>query len=133
VTFYTSLLVSTGALMIDTRLFVLNSELNGIRLVDAGTPKAITWQALANITPTPTEGVAGTLYARGKATGTAEYLSAGVELRVANASQGVGELRWLWQTSAGTLKRQAGGYFTPPTDGSYISSPRRAAGSRRRR
>jgi hypothetical protein len=120
VTFYTSLLVSTGALMIDTRLFVLNSELNGIRLVDAGTPKAITWQALANITPTPTEGVAGTLYARGKATGTAEYLNAGVELRVANASQGVGELRWLWQTSAGTLKRQAGGYFAPPTDGSFV-------------
>ncbi len=56
-------------------------------------------------------GSPGSLYARGKGTGAAEYLSAGLELRVVTAE--VGELRWLWQDTAGVVKTQLGGHFTP--------------------
>lgn len=115
---YTSLTANGSPLRIDTALYTNAADFHNIKLVDAGARKAITWQNLVGVLLTPTDNIAGTIYARGKATAAAEYLGAGVELRVANAALGVGELRWLWQDTAGALHRQAGGYFAP--DGNYI-------------
>lgn len=56
-------------------------------------------------------GTVGTLYARGKGTGAAEYMCAGLELRVVNVASGIGELRWIWHDAAGVLKTQIGGQF----------------------
>jgi hypothetical protein len=58
-------------------------------------------------------GFPGTIYARGKGTSAAEYMGAGLELRVVNAALSVGELRWLWHDTAGVLKTQIGGHFQP--------------------
>lgn len=55
----------------------------------------------------------GTIYAHGKGDAPAEYLSAGLELRVVNLAANVGEIRWLWQDTAGTLHTQLGGHFYP--------------------
>ncbi len=71
-------------------------------------------------------GFVGTIYARGNATGVAEYLSAGLELRVVHAALGVGELRWIWQNSAGALKTQIGGHFVPHgTEFTMLTATRR--------
>lgn len=62
-------------------------------------------------------GAAQTIYARGKGTAAAEYVGAGLELRVVNAALRIGELRWIWHTVAGVLKTQVGGHFQVPPDG----------------
>ncbi len=116
---YTSGVASSGALNVDSALASSGSSVQSIWLVDAGVRKGLTWKNLVNVTVTPT-GNLGSLYVRGKATSVAEYINAGLELRVVNAALAIGELRWLWQTSAGMLKRQVGAQFTAPTDGSYI-------------
>lgn len=54
-------------------------------------------------------GTPGTLIVRGKGNGAAEYHSYGLELRAIDTTKG--ELRWLWQTTAGVLKTQIGGHF----------------------
>ncbi len=58
-----------------------------------------------------------TLYARGKGTASAEYVGAGLELRVVNAALRIGELRWIWHDLSGVLKTQTGGHFQVPADG----------------
>lgn len=58
-------------------------------------------------------GSTGTLYARGKGNSAAEYLNAGLELRVVNAALNVGELRWLWHDAAGALRTQVGAHLVP--------------------
>lgn len=58
-----------------------------------------------------------TIYARGKGTGDAEYVSAALELRVVNAALHIGEVRWLWQDLAGATKTQTGGHFQLAEDG----------------
>lgn len=112
---HTSVTPSSGPLRIDITALATNASVTNLILVSAGQRIPITWQKIINCNPTPT--IHGTLYARGKATSAAEYLGAGVELRVVNAAQGIGELAWLWQDTAGVLKRQVGGHFAPPADG----------------
>lgn len=58
-----------------------------------------------------------TIYARGKGTAAAEYLGAGLELRVVDAVTRIGEVRWIWQDVGGVLRTQAGGHFQVPADG----------------
>jgi len=62
-------------------------------------------------------GVPGTIIARGKTGSVAEYIAYGLELRVVNATNLIGELRWLWQDIAGTLKTQIGGHFQAAASG----------------
>lgn len=116
IVFYTSGTPSSGSLLIDTAFYRINSALAAVQLVDAGVRKPITWQNIFNLTIAQAD-QRGTLYARGKGGSAAEYLGAGVELRVVNASQNVGELAWLWQDTSGVLKRQVGGHFAPPATG----------------
>lgn len=116
---------ATLPLFVDTSIAYLTSvnptsQIREIRRIVAGAYAPITWQRLDGERLDPLSNIAGTLYAHGKGTAAADFLSAGVELRVVNPSSGVGELRWLWQNAAGTLKRQAGGYFAAPTDGSSV-------------
>lgn len=59
----------------------------------------------------------GTIVARGKGNAAPEYVSYAVELRVVNATLGIGELRMWWQDSAGTVKTQLGGQFIVPSSG----------------
>ncbi len=58
-----------------------------------------------------------TIYARGKGTSAAEYVGAGVELRVVNAVLRIGEIRWIWHDLSGVLQTQIGGHFQVPADG----------------
>jgi hypothetical protein len=58
-----------------------------------------------------------TIYARGKGTAAAEYVGAGLELRVVDAATRIAELRWIWHTVGGVLKTQVGGHFQVPADG----------------
>lgn len=58
-------------------------------------------------------GSPGTIYARGVGTASAEYMGAGLELRVVNAAARIMEIRWIWHTTGGTLKTQVGGHFEP--------------------
>lgn len=76
---------------------------------DCSVQAIVNWQLAAQ----NTAGNPGTLYARGKGTAAAEYMSAGIELRVVNAAVTVGEIRWQWQDTAGVLKTQTGGHFQP--------------------
>jgi hypothetical protein len=116
-TIYTFAATSSAPVVIDAAMYrTTNPAFLDIQLVSAGVRVPITWQNLVNVTATPSEH-RGALYVRGKGTGAAEYHNAGVELRVVNAAQNVGELAWLWQDTAGVLKRQAGGHFTPPASG----------------
>lgn len=69
----------------------------------------VNWQLAAQ----SAYGSPGTIYARGKGTAVAEYMGAGLELRVVNAALSVGELRWIWHDSAGVLKTQIGAHFVP--------------------
>lgn len=62
-------------------------------------------------------GDTGTIYARGKGTAAAEYLSGALELRVIDAAARIGEIRWVWMDLAGAVKVQAGGHFQMPATG----------------
>jgi hypothetical protein len=64
-------------------------------------------------------GDTGTVIARGKGTGAAEYLSFGIQLRVIDAPSRLVEFRWIWQTAAGADKVQVGGHFTAPEVGTF--------------
>lgn len=83
---------------------------------DASIRVAMTWDLAAQAAAAQN----GTIYARGKGTGAAEYVGAGLELRVVNAALGIGELRWLWHDVAGALKTQVGGHFKPAASGIMI-------------
>ncbi len=76
---------------------------------------ALSWDLVA----TGAAGIA-TIYARGKGTAAAEYVSAGLELRVIDVASRIGEIRWIWQDLAGALKTQIGGHFQPPADGELV-------------
>lgn len=118
--FYTSGVASAVPLLADFSFFTSPQTVSGVRLASAGVPIGITWQKSTFVIAQQVENIGGVIYSRGKGNTTSEYVSAGVEVRPANATQKVGELRWLWQTSGGVTKREAGGYFAAPTDGSYV-------------
>lgn len=65
-------------------------------------------------------GSPGAIVTRGKGNAAAEYVSYGLELRVVNASLGIGELRMWWQDSAGVIQTTRGGQFVAPAAGSYM-------------
>ena len=67
----------------------------------------------------------GTIYARGKGTSAPEYMGAGLELRVVNVGSRVGELRWMWHDTAGTLKTQVGGQFVAPAGFTLLTATRK--------
>lgn len=73
-----------------------------------------------------------TIYARGLGNAAAEYVGAGLELRVVNAALHIGEVRWIWQDLAGNLKTQIGGHFQVPETGYLlITATRRWVSSSR--
>lgn len=57
------------------------------------------------------------VYARGLGTGAAEYIGAGLQLRVVNEAQNIGEVRWIWQDLAGVTRTQIGAHFRPSSSG----------------
>jgi hypothetical protein len=67
-----------------------------------------------------TYGSNGTIIARGKGNAAADYMPYAVELRVVNVAARIGEIRWIWQDSAGTLKTQIGGQFVAPAAGQFL-------------
>ncbi len=54
---------------------------------------------------------------RGIGGSSAEYAAYRIELRIVNYALRVGEIRFVWQTTAGVEKIQAGGQFVVPADG----------------
>lgn len=68
---------------------------------------------------------AGSIYMRGKSTGPSEYISAGLQLVVADAALGIGEVRWLWHDSGGVLRVQSGGFFRVDSGYTIITATRR--------
>jgi hypothetical protein len=65
-------------------------------------------------------GLPGTIVARGKGGSAAEFLAYGLELRVVNATTRIGEVRFIWQDTAGNLKTQLGGQFIVPSSGFFM-------------
>lgn len=88
---------------------------------DATVQVILSWDIDAAVT----YGAPQTIYARGKGTGAAEYVGAGLELRVVNATLRIGELRWIWHDLAGNLKTQVGGHFQVPVGGFLMLSATR--------
>lgn len=67
----------------------------------------------------------GTIIARGLGTSAAEYLAWGLEVRLVNAANRIGELRWLWHDAAGVLRTQVGGHFQAPDGFVMVTATRR--------
>lgn len=65
-------------------------------------------------------GQPGTIVARGKGNSAAEAVSYGLELRVVNAAQLIGEIRMWWQDTAGVVKTQLGGQFVAPGPSAFL-------------
>lgn len=80
---------------------------------DATIQAVIAW----DIATAAAYGAPQTIYSRGLGTAAAEYVGAGIELRVVNAALRIGEVRWIWQDLAGVLRTQIGGHFQVPADG----------------
>lgn len=72
-----------------------------------------------------THGNPGTLIVRGKGNAAAEYHDFGIELRVVNAAALIGEIRFLWQDTAGVLKTQIGGHFQASSSWIMVTATRR--------
>lgn len=64
-----------------------------------------------------TYGTPGTLIARGKTGSAAERIAFGVEFRVVNYAAKIGEVRFMWETTAGVLKTQVGAHFQALVNG----------------
>lgn len=67
----------------------------------------------------------GTIIARGTGASAAEYVAYGLEVRLVNAANLIGELRWLWMDTAGVLKTQIGAHFQARSGFMMITATRR--------
>lgn len=106
------------------RQFSVGAALDAVDVVPGSslTTRDVTVQAILSwdIFNQNVAGTTGTIVARGKGSSSAEYVSYGVELRVVNASLSIGEIRFFWQDTAGTVHTELGGQFIVPPLGSYI-------------
>lgn len=65
----------------------------------------------------------GTILCRGTSDSAAEYIAYALEIGPVHG--GYGELRWLWQDTAGALQSSPGALFAPPTGFTMLSATRR--------
>lgn len=90
-------------------------------LVSGGTlhTRDVTIQAIIDwdITAQSDSGDSGSLIARGKGNSTSEYMPFAIELVVVDEPTRVGQIRFLWHSSAGVLKTQTGANWTVPASG----------------
>jgi len=98
-------------------LILDGTGLQGADIVSGDTllTRDCTIQAIITIDPSgiiaANTSTTGTIYARGKGTGAAEYVSLALQIDVINETAGLVSVRALWQTTAGVTKIQDGAHF----------------------
>lgn len=106
------------------RLFADGVALDGTDVVSGSSlaTRDVSIQAIVSwdFTTQNTYGQPGTIVARGKGNAAAEYVSYALELRVVNATLGIGELRFWWQDTAGVVHTEIGGHFAVPPPGGFV-------------
>jgi len=106
------------------RQFSAGSALDAVDVVPGAslTTRDVTVQVLLSwdVFNQNVAGTLGTIVARGKGNAIAEYVAYGVELRVVNAALAIGEIRFFWQDTAGTVHTEAGGQFVVPPVGQFV-------------
>lgn len=80
----------------------------------------LTWDAALASAVNP-----ASIIARGIGTAAAEYHPFALEIRLVSAALKIGELRWLWQDTAGVLKTQIGGHFQGSDGWMMLTATRR--------
>jgi hypothetical protein len=103
------------------RAFVEESGFAGLDVVPGASllTRDVTIQALMSwdLVTQESLGSTGTIVARGKGNAAAEYVSYALELRVVDLARQIGELRFVWQDTAGVVKTQLGPHFVLPASG----------------